>query len=157
METRCSHNAMNKKLPHRILAGLTYCAFVLVLAGCAAGHGTWHRTEARNLPDELAVKLSVGDSRQKVRQALGEPLLDGRKLGVELYRKSGRDIDYDWALIIYVPLVTPALGQKVIVYAMVAYASHDLVKEVATDFWILDHSLGFWTSVAGYSFACSYY
>jgi hypothetical protein len=148
---------MNKMLSRRILAGLMYRAFVVVLAGCAAGHGVWHRTEARNLPDELAVKLSVGDSRQKVRQALGEPLLDARKLGVELYRKSGRDIDYDWALIIYVPVVTPHPGQKVIVFVMVAYDEHDLVKEVETDFWIPGHSLGFWISVGGYSFANSYY
>ena len=157
MEAQCSDKAMNTILPRSILAGLICWVLIAALAGCAAGHGVWHRTEARNFPDELAVKLSVGDSRQKVRQVLGEPLLDARKLGVELYRESGRDIDYSWALIIYAPVVFPEPGQKVIVYAIVAYDERDLVKDISSDFWIPGHSHDYWMAAGGYVFVNSYY
>jgi len=140
-----------------VIIGLIFSGFVIALSGCASGEGVWHRTETRHLPDELRTKLSVGDTRKKVHQVLGEPLLDARKLEVELYRKSGRDIDYMWVWVFYAGVALPAPGQKVIVFVMVSYDERDLVKEITTDFWIPGHSHDYWATAGGYAFVNSYY
>ena len=141
----------------RVIAGLILSGFVFVLFGCVPFHGVLHRTETRNLPDELETKLSVGDTRQKVRNILGSPLLDAKKLGMELYRKSGRDIDYDGVWMIYLPFAILEPGQKVIAFVMVAYDEYDVVKEITTDFWIPGHGHDYWATIGGYSFVNSSY
>jgi hypothetical protein len=149
---------MGIRLVRLIIAGCIYSGFIFTLSGCAE-HGVWHRTKIRDLPDELETKLSVGDARQKVRYMLGDPLLDARRLGVELYRKSGRDIDYDLIIAGYppIPFVLPEAGQKVIVFVMVAYDGHDVAQEITTNFWIPGYSHDFWVTVGGYTFVNSYY
>jgi hypothetical protein len=54
---------MEMRIVWRAIAGLILSGFVFVISGCAGGHGVWHRTEIRNLPDELGTKISVGDTR----------------------------------------------------------------------------------------------
>lgn len=145
------------RLVQSIVAAWICYEFIVALSGCAAGHSVWYRTEIRDLPDQLETKLTVGDTREEVRHLLGNPLLDARNLEVELYRKSGRDMDYDWAWVIYVPVVFPDPGQKVIAFIMVAYDEHDVVKEIKTEFWIPDQSLFYWVDIGGFSFVNSYY
>lgn len=67
-------------------------------------------TQVRSMSDEVKVKLSRGDSRQRVRSVLGDPLVDARSHGVEVYRKSGRDLPYFWAIL---PAPLPWPGRKV--------------------------------------------
>jgi hypothetical protein len=140
-----------------VITGLILSGFVFILSGCGGVHGVWHRTDVRNLPDELEIKLSVGDTRRKVRDTLGNPSLDVKNIGVELYRKSGRDIDYEWDWVIYPMPPLPTAGQEVIVFVIVAYDDHDIVKEIKTNFWIPGHSHDFWSTVGGYTFANSHY
>jgi hypothetical protein len=147
---------MDMRIVRRVIAGLIFSGFVVVLSGCVPFHGVLHRTETRNLQDELETKLSVGDTRQKVRNILGSPLLDAKKLGMELYRKSGRDIDYDGVWMIYLPFAIPEPGQKVIAFVMVAYDEYDVVKEITTDFWLPGHSHDYWATMGEYRFVNSY-
>jgi hypothetical protein len=114
---------MNMRLVRQVIAGLIFSGFVFTLSGCATG--VLHRTEVRN----LEAKLSIGDTRQKVRAVLGEPLLDARSLGLEVYRKTGRDIDY---LMVIWPIPWPSPGQKVTVGMLVVYDEHNLVKDIDT-------------------------
>ena len=69
---------IDMRLLRWVIAGLIPSGFVVGLSGCATGHGVWHRTEIRNLPDELLTKFSLGDTRQKVRHILGDPPIDAR-------------------------------------------------------------------------------
>jgi hypothetical protein len=117
---------MEMRLVRLVITGLILSGFVFSLSGCAVG--VWHRTEIRNLPDELESKLSIGDTRQKVRNLLGNPLLDAKNLGIEVYRKAGRDLDYVFFV--------PGPGEKVIVIVLVAYDENEIVKDIAMDAWL---------------------
>lgn len=139
------------RLLRRVIAGVILSGFIFILSGC--GTISTHPTDVRNLPDEVRAKLSIGDTRQKVRSILEAPLVDARSLGVELYRQTGRDIDIDLP---GVPLPMPVPGQKVIAVVLVAYDEHDVVEEIATDLWIPGYSLDFWITAGGYSFVNIY-
>jgi hypothetical protein len=137
---------MDMRLVRWVIAGLILSGFVFVLSGCASG--ILHETESRH----LEAKLSIGDTRQQVRSVLGEPLLDARSLGLEVYRKPGRDIDY---FMPFVPIPFPAPGMKVIGYMLVDYDEHDVVSEFAADYWIqYDHGQhgDLWITAGGYHF-----
>jgi len=118
---------MEMRLVQWMIARLILSGFVFVLSGCLAG--VWHETESRHLEDTL----SIGDTRQKVRSVLGEPLLDARSLGLEVYRKTGRDLDY--VMVIW-PIPVPSPGEKVIGYVLVDYDEHDVVRKFTADYWI---------------------
>jgi hypothetical protein len=81
---------------------------------------------------------------------LGEPLLDARSLGLEVYRKTGRDIDY--LLAFGVPIPTP--GDKAIVIVLVVYDEDDVVKEIATRHWA--GQLSWKITAGGFHFTTNY-
>ena len=110
-----------------LLAGLIISGFVIGLFGCGAIGFTESRV--RDLPDEVNVKLSIGDTREKVRSILGEPLIDARSIGLEVYRRTGSDLDYYW--IIYLPIFLP--GEKVTVVVLVVYDHEDVVKIITSE------------------------
>lgn len=88
----------------------------------------------------------------EVRSLLGEPLLDARSLGVEVYRKTGRDINFPW--VVY-PVPLPVPGQKVMVIVLVAYDDQDVAKEIETGFWIPRHAgdrPDFWITANSFHF-----
>ena len=108
-------------------------------------------TPVWGFPEEVKARLSKGDSRQKVRSILGDPLVDARDYGVEVYRKAGRDIDFIWAL---VPIPIPEPGEKAVVFVLVVYDEDDVVKEIATSVWSEARS---WKLTAdGYIFTASF-
>jgi hypothetical protein len=139
---------MNMRLVRRVIAGLILSGFVFALSGCIGG-GVWDPTEAKN----LEAKLSIGDTRQKVRAVLGEPLLDARSLGLEVYRKTGRDLEYFWVIW---PIPVPSPGDKVIGYVLVDYDEQDVVSEFAADYWVPIYGRGkhadLWITAGGHHF-----
>jgi hypothetical protein len=137
---------MEMRLVRWVITGLILSGFVFVLSGCVSG--VWHETESRR----LEAKLSIGDTRQKVRSVLGEPLLDARSLGLEVYRKTGRDLEY---FMVIWPIPWPLPGEKVIGYVLVNYDEHDVVSEFEADYWIqYDHKQhgDLWITTGGYHF-----
>jgi hypothetical protein len=116
-----------------------------------------HQTQVRKLPDDIGIKLSIGDVREKVRSTLGSPLIDARNLGLEVYRKSGRDFDVGWVIAPWVPI--PVIGDKVIVVVLVVYDTDDVVKDISTG--IVERGTSypyysiFWLAASDYVFANS--
>lgn len=121
---------MEMRIVQWVIAGLIISGFAFVLSGC--GVISTYPTDVRNLPDEVMAKLSIGDTRQKVRSILDAPLIDARSLGLEVYRQTGRDIDI---ALPGVPLPVPGPGQEVIVIVLVTYNEHDIVNDISTDMW----------------------
>lgn len=119
---------MDMRIVKQLTTGLLCLCYVFTLTGCGGLYS--HQTEVRNQPDNVGTKLSIGDARQKVRATLGDPLIDARSLGVEVYRNSGRDFDVGWVIVPWVPI--PLLGGKVIAVVLVIYDEHDLVKNIST-------------------------
>lgn len=141
---------MNTRLWRWTLAGLIYSGFVFTLSGCVL---PTQPTDVRNLPDEVREKLSIGDTRQKVRSVLGDPLIDAQSLGVEVYSQSGRD--YLRIVPLSIPLPLPS-DNKVSSFTLVTYDKNEIVKDIATDVWISlrGHGLGnnFWINAGEFSF-----
>lgn len=130
----------------REIAGLILCVFVFVLSGC--GQIT-QETELRNLSDEVKAKISIGDTRQKVRSVLGNPLVDAQSLGVEVYRLSSRDL-----IIVLAVYPIPFPGEKVTGAVIVVYDENDKVKEIDAD--IVDKYFSFGVTAGGFSFVNIY-
>jgi len=122
---------MEMRKVRRVIVGLIYFGFVFVLSGC--GTISTYPTDVRNTPDDVRAKLSIGDTRQKVRSILGDPLIDARSHGVEAYLRTGRDLDIALAGIL--PLPVP--GKKVTLGALVVYDDQEKIKyrevDVMTD------------------------
>jgi hypothetical protein len=123
---------MNTRLWRWVLTGLIYSGLIFALSGCTTTIPV-HQTEVRNLPDEVRIKLSRGDSQKKVRSVLGIPLVDSQSIGVEVYVQSGWDIMWTY---IGPPLLVPGLGEKLSAFTLVAYDENGIVKDIATDLWI---------------------
>lgn len=116
----------------RVIAGLIISGFVFALSGCIGGEGVLRQSPIWVFYDEVNANLSRGDTRQKVRSILGDPLLDAQDYRLEVYRKAGRDIDYMWAL---VPIPIPLPGDKAELIVLVVYDEDDVVKEIETRVW----------------------
>lgn len=135
----------------QVIAGWIYISFVFVLFGCV-GSVPIHLTEVRNLPDEVRTKLSIADTRQKVRSILGDPLVDAQSLGVEVYRIAGRDIDIPWAIY---PVPLPVPGEKVVGFVLVVYDGNDAVIDLEVENWLsLDSQshINFRLTASGFQF-----
>jgi len=111
------------------LAAILLAVLACLLSACGVHYA--HRTHVRELPDEVATTLTAGDSREKVRSILGEPLVDARALGLEVYRKSGRDFDVAWWFVPWA--VFPVWGGEVVVFALALYDEDGRLKEMAAD------------------------
>lgn len=107
------------------------CCLIFALSGCF-NVGALHETRVRSEAAEVATQLSPGDTRQKVRSVLGEPLIDARDWRLELYQKQGTDID--WGLY-GTPIPVPVPGNQFILDVMVVYDESDLVTEVVLGTW----------------------
>jgi len=142
---------MEMRIVRRVIAGLISSAFVFVLYGCITGEGLLRESPVWDFPDEVEASLSKGDTRQKVRSILGDPLVDARSYRIEVYRKAGRDIRYIWATI---PIPIPVPGEKAVVFVLVVYDEGDVIKEIATSVWSEARS---WKLTAdGYIFTASF-
>ena len=119
---------MKIRKPWLRIAGLLLSGLIIVLAGC--GTVKTYPSKARKLPDTVGEKLSVGDTRQKVRSLLGEPLIDNKSLGLEVYRLTGRDTNVDLAPLFPIPLPSP---YKVTAGALILYDEADKIKDIAVD------------------------
>jgi hypothetical protein len=106
-----------------------------------------YSTKARSIPHEVSVDLSSGDTLQKVHSVLGNPLIDDRNLGLEVYRIAGRDIDYYWVIW---PIPWPFPGDKAIAYVLVVYDEHDVVMEIASDIWDSPPPRNMWITAGKY-------
>lgn len=111
------------------ITGLLLSGLIIVLAGC--GTVKTYPSKARELPDTVGTKLSVGDTRQKVRTLLGEPLIVNKSLGLEVYRLTARDIDVDMVLL-PIPIPSPS-PYKVTAGALILYDEVDKIKDIAVD------------------------
>lgn len=147
---------MKYRKPWLLIAGLLLSGLIIVLAGC--GTVKTYPSEARELPDTVGTKLSVGDTRQKVRTLLGKPLIVNESLGLEVYRVTGRDTEID--LIIYLPIPSPS-PYKVTASALILYDEADKIKDMAVDamadsyYYARDTQLQFFSfqiSAGGYRF-----
>ena len=140
---------MRLRIVRWVIAGLLGFAFVFVLSGCAE-EVVLRESPIWDFPDEVRASLSRGDTRQKVRSTLGDPLVDARRYRVEVYRKSGRDINYAWpypSISILIP------GDEATVIVLVVYDEDDVVKEIATRLWA---GPAHWkVSAGGFHFATS--
>jgi hypothetical protein len=139
------------KLVQQVTRGAICAGLIFSLTGCV-GEGVLRESEVRDIQGKTEVELSIGDPRQKVRSLLGEPLVDGKSLGMEVYRKTGRDIDFIWAIY---PIPVPHPGDQVIGYALITYDADNLVTGFAADYWIkLDPGQhgDFWITAGGYHF-----
>ena len=112
-------------------AGLIIAVHVFLLPGCGMLYE--HKSDVPGLQNEVASTLAIGDSRQKVHSLLGEPLVDVPDLGLEVYRKSGRDYAVLWIIAPWVPL--PAWGDKTIVVVMVVYDAQGMVEDISVGSW----------------------
>jgi hypothetical protein len=142
---------MDMRMVRQVIAGWIYISFVFVLFGCV-GSVPIHLTEVRNLPDEVRTKLSIADTRQKVRSILGDPLVDAQSLGVEVYRIAGRDIDIPWAIY---PVPLPVPGEKVVGFVLVVYDGNDAVIDLEVENWLsLDSQshINFRLTASGFQF-----
>jgi uncharacterized protein YceK len=110
---------------------LILSGYVLILSGC--GSLVSHKADTRELSDEVKVKISVGDTRKKVRSIFGEPSVNIPSHKMEVYKKSDRDFDVIWVFAPWAPV--PILGEKAIGVVFVIYDEQDLVKELAADVW----------------------
>ena len=119
------------------------CYLMFALSGCF-NVGTLHETRVRSEAAEVATQLSPGDTRQKVRSVLGEPLIDARDWRLEVYKKQGTDID--WGLY-GTPIPVPVPGNQFILDVMVVYDKYDVVTEIAVATW--DNGAGVWRLNAG--------
>ena len=119
---------MEMRIVHRVITGSIIAGFFVALSGC--GYGVWHKTTVRNVPEEVNATISIGDTRQKVRSLIGDPLIDARDIGVEVYRNAGRDVDVILAI---VPIPVP--GDKAVVFILVVYDEDDVVKVIAPRIW----------------------
>jgi hypothetical protein len=133
----------------RVISAFILFLYIGALFGC--GIITTRPADTRTLVVEVGESLSIGDSRTRVRSMLGTPLIEATSIGVEVYRRSGRDTD-----ISALPLPIPVPGQVVISNVLITYDEHDLVKEIARDLWIPDHSTEFLIHANGYSFVNIY-
>ena len=140
---------MDMMLTQWVISGIRLSVFVFILSGC----GMWasHQTEVQDLPDDVKGKVSVGDTREKVRSTLGAPLIDARDLGLEVYRKSGRDFVLGWIVAPWVPI--PLIGEKVIVVVLVIYDKHGLVKDISTGMVEHPYYATFWLEASDFVFA----
>ena len=140
---------MNIRAWQWTLAVLIFSGLVYALSGCNLA--TVHRTEIHDLPGEVRVKLSRGDTKEKVRSVLGTPLIDAQSFGVEVYSHSGQD----WLItVIIVPLPNP---DKYTVFTLVVYDENEVVRDISTDIWAhyydpSNESGTFWMTAGGYSF-----
>ena len=138
------------RLVQQVARGAICAGFIFTLIGC--GGGILRKSEVRDIQGKTQVELSIGDTRQKVRSILGEPLVDGNDPSIEVYRKTGMDIDFIWAVY---PIPVPLPGDQVIGYALITYDADNLVTGIAADYWIeLDTSQhgDFWITAGGYHF-----
>jgi len=112
---------------------------VFVLSSCVAIKVK--DADIRHLPGELKATLSRGDTRQKVRSVLGEPLVYSQSLGVEVYQASGEDL--------YFPL---RVDYPVHAATLVTYDDNELVEELATGLWQLNSDVDvFRITASGFS------
>ena len=138
------------RLLQQVARGAICAGFIFTLIGC--GGGILRKSEVRDIQGKTQVELSIGDTRQKVRSILGEPFVDGNDPSIEVYRKTGMDIDFIWAVY---PIPVPLPGDQVIGYALITYDADNLVTGIAADYWIeLDTSQhgDFWITAGGYHF-----
>jgi hypothetical protein len=119
-----------------VLTAILFAALACLLSACG-GVLYEHRTDVPDLPDKVVSTLATGDTREKVRSMLGEPLVDAPALGLEVYRKSGRDFGVAWIIAPWVPV--PAWGDKAVVVIMVLYDEHQAVTEIASTVWEETH------------------
>lgn len=141
---------MRYQLVQQVTIGVICAGFIFALTGCV--EGVLRKSEVRDIQSKTEVELSIGDTRQKVRSILGEPLVDGKDLGIEVYRKTGMDIDFIWA---FYPIPVPLPGDQVIGYALITYDADNVVTGIAADYWIeLDPGQhgDFWITAGGYHF-----
>lgn len=117
--------------PRLRITRLFLSGFILILVGC--GSGILRESDARDIQDATEAKLSIGDPKNKVRALLGKPLIDLQSIGVEVYRKAGRDIEYIWAVY---PIPVPLPGDKVIGYVFITYDSDNKITELVSNYWI---------------------
>ena len=143
---------MNTRLVQWVITGLIFSGFVLALSGCV-GVGPIVETEAQK-PGEARVKPSRGDTRQKVRSILGDPLIEVQSIGVEVYIQSGRVKDLEMIYVPYPILIRPHPWREGSVYTLVVYDDYDVVKDIATEFWFPGHSIygEFWIKVGDFTF-----
>ena len=108
-------------------------SFTLTCFLSACG-GTLYERET-DLPEYLSKtnSISIGETRQKVRSVLGEPLLDLKTLKLEVYRKSGRDIAVLWVFLPWVPV--PTWGDKDVAVVLVLYDEQGKIREVSSQLW----------------------
>jgi hypothetical protein len=127
------------------LARVTATSILCILVLSACGTGVWRESSVRELPEEITANISIGDTQEKVRSKLGDPLIYSPDLGLEVYRQSGRDIDFAW--IIY-PF--PAPGEKTTVAALILYDEAGRVSDVSVD--AVEPYFGFYISAGDYIF-----
>lgn len=136
---------MNIKPVTLIIRSVISAGLALALAGCPAANLP---SKVRDIPAELGGALSLGDSREKVHSVLGEPLVYSVNLGVEVYRRSGHDVD----VFISPPIIPlPLPGKKVSVATLVVYDRNGAVKAMNTGTWT--EGADFWIRADGFHFA----
>lgn len=134
---------MEMRIVRRVIAGLIFSGCVFIVSGCGTVYTS--PTDVRNVPDLVSAKLSIGDSRQKVRSILGDPLVDAQSHGVEVYRLSGRDLN-----IFLAPIPVPFPGEKATVGVLIVYDESDKIKDIAED--IMDKFFPFRITAGGFRF-----
>ena len=107
-------------------------ASILAVNGCGAVKV--YPTEVRGLAYEVLQEktISPGDTREKVRSVLGTPLIEASGHPVEVYRKTGRDLEI---VLPGVPIPTPWPGEKVFAFVLVVFDSNQIVTDLAAGTW----------------------
>lgn len=143
---------MASELMRSVIGTLVCTVSVFMLSGCG-NLGPIRDASVRSKPAEIQLKLSPGDTRQEVRTLLGQPLIDSRRLGLEMYRLTGTDLDIH--LFYFVPVPLP--GKDVTVRVLVVYDDHDIVKDIASGLWDYSDRPGErWINAGGFSLLNTY-
>jgi len=125
--------------------GLAFSVFVATLAGCIPIKTV--KSDVRDFPREVRSSVKRGDTRQKVHSVLGTPIVSAPGSSVEVYRRSGRDVEIGFPVI---PLPVPTPGEKVIGFVLVAYDRNHVITDLAVDTWT--EYKNFRLTAGGYSF-----
>ena len=132
LQNMASNRRISKVFSRFLICAISCYAFILI-SGCTGFVIGTNASSVREITDRAKLAISPGDHRSEVHNILGEPIIDINKLGIEVYRSDGRDIDL--YLTVPIPLLVPMPGDDVTLIVLARYDKNDLVKRIKMDVW----------------------
>lgn len=104
----------------------------LVLAGCGGFNTTVRKPETLQAYESQRAAIVAGQAtRDEVRALLGEPWLESRRWGFELYRLSDQRRDVEWVMAPLIPVPMGAFKREVNTYTLVTWNDHGIISDLS--------------------------